>query len=330
MKYKLSTILLFTVSFSLICCQLGLSGCSDAGLKPVVRVGLEEAQHQKQELVSLPVEETPRSGNHIAASDLYIEQLDDDSVEMFLYFGTRYYHPVNLSHRIYSFIGTYRATRNSKYLDRAVKYTAKLVDMLDYYDGAAYVPHEFRYAVHDDSANTFPVPWYSGMAQGEFLGVLVRMYEITGNEDYMALADDVFLSLQNLKPDHKEWVVRLDQSGYYWIEEYPHDVNPGMTLNGFIFALYGVYDYYRVTKNVDALHIWELSLTTLKHYLPSFERRGRASFYCLGHFVSASEGYHNIHIEQMGYLYRMTGDNFFLDIQKLLEEDGQAAFGTNN
>jgi len=153
------------------------------------------------------------------------------------------------------------------------------------------------------------------------------LYEISSNEDYLTLADDVFQSLQQLKADHKEWVARLDDLGYYWIEEYPHDVNPGMTLNGYIFSLYGIYDYYRVTKKAEALRIWELSLTTLKHYLPWFERRGRASLYCLGHFLPVSIGYHNIHIGQMGNLYLMTGDEYFRSMERLMVEDGHARFG---
>ncbi|MBA4550557.1 MAG: D-glucuronyl C5-epimerase family protein [Thermoactinomyces vulgaris] len=40
----------------------------------------------------------------------------------------------------------------------------------------------------------------------------------------------------------QQWVVMFENS-YYWIEEYHRKV-----LNGFIFAIYGLYNYYHPTK----------------------------------------------------------------------------------
>jgi len=106
-------------------------------------------------------------------------------------------------------------------------------------------------------------------------------------------------------------VARIDADGYYWIEEFPHDTRPGMTLNGYIAALFGVYDYYHLTGSEDAEMIYELGLTTIKHYLPEFRRPGQRSYYCLGHQSVANDSYHRLHISMMGHLHRITGDEFF-------------------
>ena len=90
-------------------------------------------------------------------------------------------------------------------------------------------------------------------------------------------------------------------------------------------AVFGVYDFYRVTGSEQARRVWELSLTTLKHYLPYFRRAGQTSLYCLGHMVPATTGYHEFHIQQLRNLGRMTGDPFFAAMADLLESDTAAS-----
>ena len=42
-----------------------------------------------------------------------------------------------------------------------------------------------------------------------------------------------------------------DQKGDIWIEEYIMKNNPTHILNGFIWGLWGIYDYWLLTKNED-------------------------------------------------------------------------------
>lgn len=159
------------------------------------------------------------------------------------------------------------------------------------------------------------------MAQGEILGLLVRLYEITDRPEYLDYARGFFHSLFRLRPEGRPWVARIDSLGYYWLEEFPHDERPGMTLNGYIAAIYGVYDYYRVTHNEDALMLYELCLTTIKHYLPEFRRPGQSSFYDLGHRFIAKKNYHDLHVSMMFHLHRMSGDPFFEEMGQALRAD---------
>jgi len=284
---------------------------------------VDAALRLPQELAVLPFEKLPNATFLPESVDAWHEPLDADSVEMFAYRGGEYYHPVNMAQRAQEFIAAYRSTGARGYLDRAEKYIEKLLVEADRVDGAIVYPYEFNFAVHHDPANLLPAPWYSGMAQGEVLRTLVRLYEVTGDSTYLACADSTFWAFFALKDHYEPWVGRIDSAGYYWIEEYPHDSRPGMTLNGFIYAVYGVYDYYRVTSNPDAKLVWDLSLTTLKHYLPNYRRVGQTSYYCLGHLYPATEAYHALHTQMMGYLEQMNGDALFNRMREAFEADVQ-------
>ncbi|MCK4222617.1 MAG: hypothetical protein KAX25_07045 [Dehalococcoidia bacterium] len=265
-----------------------------------------------QGLVKLPFYQRPNSVARPEQASDYREPLDADSIELFIYRADTIYHPVSLSQRCHIFISTYVATEDLIYLSRAEKYIRKLVSLCHQEDGALYAPYKMLYRVHSDTANTLNPPWYSGMAQGEMLSVLSKLYTFTGNEEYREYAHQIFAAFLRLRDNSVEpWVVRLDQEGFYWIEEYPHDVNPGMTLNGFVTAVFGVYEYYLATGDPKAILVYDLSLTTLKHYLPRYVRNGENSYYCLGHLSPANDGYHQLHIRQMEELHRISGDPFF-------------------
>ena len=47
------------------------------------------------------------------------------------------------------------------------------------------------------------------------------------------------------------WISGIDGDNYLWLEEYPDSDQPNKTLNGKIFAIYGLYDFYQLTGNQD-------------------------------------------------------------------------------
>jgi hypothetical protein len=277
------------------------------------------AQRLPQPMVSLPFFDRPGTRVNIESAESYHEPLDADSIELFVYRRDTVYHPVYLCHRCQIFIAAYAKSRDVRFLERAERYARKLLSISHNIRGAVYLPYEFRYAVHSDSANTFVPPWYSGMAQGEFLSVLTRLYEFTEDEMYLEVASEVFESFWRPRFSSDIWVVRLDSSNFYWIEEYPHEEQPGMTLNGFIAAVYGIYEYFQATSEPRAKLIYDMSLTTLKRYIPYYLQDCQTSCYCLGHGKEASQAYHTLHIRQMYELYRISGDPYFLEMAKAFE-----------
>ncbi len=267
----------------------------------------------------------PETNVNVEAARRIRLPMDEDSVELFVYRGDTIYHPLNLCHRFHEFFGAYMKTRDTAFLRHATQYATTLIRIAEYHDGALFLPYQFEYAVHGDSELRLNPPWYSGMAQGQFLLVLVRMYEATGDSLYLDKAQQVFKSLLVPKSKGGPWVARLDSLGYYWIEEYPLSKRPGMTLNGYIAAAYGVYDYRRVIGDSLSVVLYNMVFTTLKQYIPYYRRPGQLSYYCLGHHHPANATYHGLHVGMFGHLARITGDPYFDSMAEVFKADGDSA-----
>lgn len=231
---------------------------------------------------------------------------DKDGVILYL---DKYYHPVQIANTGLVYLDSFQKTNNQEYLQRAEKYANKLKEISIVHDGAIYFPYTNDFALHDLDNDIMKAPWYSGMAQGEALSLFTRLDEITNNKEYLKTAQKIFKSFTNYRGSHNPWTVLIDKDGYYWIEEFPKDESDD-TLNGFIYGLYGVYDYYELTKSDEARKVFQGSLTTLKHYLPEFRNPGGISYYCLKHKKQNAD-YHKKHIIQLNMLYSMTGDEYF-------------------
>jgi len=302
-------------------------GKGDSGdLSGVNNDEIERANRLPQDFIRLEFGQLPNNVPSVEKSERYHPPLDKDSIELWVYRGGEYYHPTYISRRCQEFIATYYETGEKRYLERAERYARGLLSKCLVFDGIPYATCNFRYALHGDSALLFEAPWFSGMSQGEMLMVMVRLYEMTGNEEYLDISHRLFRAFCRLKRFHKEWVARIDSAGYYWIEEYPLEHIDCRTLNGFIYALYGIYDYYRVTGSPEGRMIYEMSLTTLKNYIPYFRQRGQTSLYDLGPAHPANKAYHYLHIQMMQYLERMTGDPFFGVMADIFKLDARSAF----
>ncbi len=282
---------------------------------------LSEANCISQNLRILSFDSLPSSRGSSIYADTFFQPLDEDSIELFVYGGGQYYHPVFLGHRSEIMLFAYYLTKDQKYVRRAEKNILKLMSLAQVYGESSFLPYMFKYCVHSDSGLTFNPPWYSGMGQGVNLAIAIRLFEITGKSQYLDFSHKLFHSLLQLRKSNSPWVARLDSLRYYWIEEYPHDVKPGQTLNGYIAAIMGVYEYYRVTGDYRAKRVYDASLTTLKYYLLQYRRENQTSYYCLGHKMPATSAYHSLHIQMMQDLYCVSGDFFFMAMAELFRAD---------
>ena len=300
-----------------------LFGCK--GQVPPRSAGLLTGNHVPQPFTAVSFERLPETNVSVDAARKFKPPMDQDSVELFVYRGDTTYHPLNLCHRFHEFLGAYWKTRDTTFLGHARQYVTTLTRIAEDHDGALFLPYRFKYAVHGDSSLQLSPPWYSGMAQGQFLSVLVRMFEVTGDSLYLDKAKSVVKSLLRPRSAGGPWVARLDSLGFYWIEEYPLDKQPGMTLNGYVAASYGVYDYRRVVGDSLSVLLYDMVFTTLRHYLPDYRRPGEMCYYCLGHHHVANESYHKLHISMMRHLARITGDSFYLTMAEVFERDLESA-----
>jgi len=100
-------------------------------------------------------------------------------------------------------------------------------------------------------------------------------------------------------------VVWVDSQQHLWLEEYPR--NPSdRTLNGHMFAIFGMWDYWRLTQDERAKKLYQGGLTMVVDYFPQFRNTSWVSHYCLQHPEALSDKYHLIHVAQLLILFSMS------------------------
>ena len=180
-----------------------------------------------------------------------------------------------------------------------------LVDTAVHRNGYAVWEYNFPWP----SRNLTP-PWISGMAQGLGLQELIRAYDITGDYKYLEIAN---YSLQSFFIEVKNGGVtyKNQTTGGWWYEEYPdpYDHEEDRVLNGFMFALIGIHEYYERTDNKDAKYLFDKGVIELKYRLSDYDT-GEWTFYDqVGN--DASIRYHHVHVRQLAQLYEITHDPVF-------------------
>lgn len=231
-------------------------------------------------------------------SSLFIK--DNNGIHKYKRGKESYYHPVNLAK--YGLL--YLKEEN---IIEAKKRADKLLDTSVTMHGALYFPYLFEAAAH---RYKLVPPWYSGMAQGMALSLLTRVYAKTLERKYY---DAAFKTYKSFKILGGPECVFVDKDGYYWIDEYPKTDEKGTVLNGFLFGVQGLYDYWCVSKSESVKRLLKAALTTVEKVLPLYRSNDSISYYCTAHKVK-SKNYHEIHLKQLEFISSFTGDNYFTSI----------------
>ncbi|HYX06684.1 MAG TPA: D-glucuronyl C5-epimerase family protein [Bacteroidales bacterium] len=150
--------------------------------------------------------------------------------------------------------------------------------------------------------------WPSAYSQGFGISALSRAFQETQDSTYLHLAEE---AMNAFNVPLTQGGVLLKKKGEYWYLEYPGSP-PGFVLNGMIFGILGIYDYYRITHSSKALCYFTRGIQTLKHNLYLYDM-GYWSRYDLLYFgFCAGYNYHkNVHIPQLHVLFEITGDDVF-------------------
>lgn len=142
---------------------------------------------------------------------------------------------------------------------------------------------------------------YSAMAQGEGISTFARAYQLNKDKTFVESAEKAF--------DHMITSVENNGCAYYlnediYLEEYPENTR-STVLNGYIFALFGIYDLVLLTRRDDVKEVLKVSLSTLEKNLPIYDA-GFWTYYDLQKTMS-SPFYHSLHISLLNALYLLTG-----------------------
>jgi len=159
--------------------------------------------------------------------------------------------------------------------------------------------------------------WYSAMSQGQAMSVLTRAFWTTGDRRYLDAARRATAPFAVRSADGG---VLASLYGSAWYEEYP--TVPGtFVLNGFVYALFGLYDLKSCVSAKDrggAERLLAAGVASLRRLLPLYDT-GTGSLYDLRHVTLRAGGrqapqrarsdYHVTHVIQLLTLATISDDD---------------------
>jgi glycosyltransferase involved in cell wall biosynthesis len=155
----------------------------------------------------------------------------------------------------------------------------------------------------DDSLGVWPIPftqeaysaqanWVSALTQGNVISTLLRAFIVTKDEAFMRAARRATGSFER---DVVEWGVAapVGADGVFFEEVAVYPASH--ILNGFILALFGLYDYVALTGDAEVKSLIDRSLRTLHTMLDEYDL-GFWTRYSLHDMRPASRFYHALHV----------------------------------
>jgi heparosan-N-sulfate-glucuronate 5-epimerase len=166
--------------------------------------------------------------------------------------------------------------------------------------------HEFDW----EYRTPLKAPWYSGLAQGQGISLLVRAYRQTGEEIFLETAKRAFATFE--KSMGEGGVTFADERGDLWVEEYIVSP-PTHILNGFMWASWGIFDYFLATQSRIAADLFAASTATIRKNLQRYDLGFWSLYEQSGKRIPmmASPFYHRLHIAQLRVMRTLTGEEIF-------------------
>ena len=239
----------------------------------------------------------------------YDDYFDGKGVILLDYQGEigKQYYPIAIAQYGLACFNRYKRTGDKTWLEKARVQGDWLVDHLVQNGKGCYL----WYANFDwEYRELLKAPWPSALAQGNGISLLLRLYQETKDKRYLETSEKAY---HGLTTEIKNGgVAFIDEKGNLWLEEYIVEP-PTHILNGFMWTIMGVYDYFLITKNKTVKDLLENCLRTLERNMYKFDS-GYWSLYDLSETKIknlASLFYHKLHIAQLDILYKMSSVQIF-------------------
>lgn len=219
----------------------------------------------------------------------------------------------------------YRRSGHADHRRRFLRMADWMVDNLEENDAKLWVwMHKFDW----EYRQTLKRPWYSALAQGQGISLLVRAFRETGDSRYLEAARRAFIPFKVGISDGG--VTYVDPNGQTWFEEYivwP----PTHILNGFIWASWGVRDYALATNDSAAKDLFDRAVMTLSRRLSSFDTGFWSLYEHSGTLLPmlASKFYHSLHIVQLRVMFTLTGNPEFANFADKWESYRHSSWNTS-
>ncbi|HKN32662.1 MAG TPA: D-glucuronyl C5-epimerase family protein [Terriglobales bacterium] len=278
--------------------------------------------------------ETPEANPNALSSELgeyymgfvekadYLGHYDAAGIPMLNYRGRigLQYNPIAIAQWGMGNYNRFRRSRDTKHRQKCLTASDWLRDHLEQNRSGLWVwNHHFDWEYRD----TLRAPWYSGLAQGQGISLLVRAHRETGRPEYFHAAQRAFASF--LAPIDDGGVTFTDAAGDVWFEEYIVKP-PTHILNGFIWAAWGVYDYLLASGDPTARTLFQQAAQTLLKNLYRYDLGFWSLYEQSGTRLSmvASPFYHRLHIVQLRVMHQLTGEKQFAEFADRWESYGRS------
>jgi len=252
-----------------------------------VSVGKDQALIKKFDKNGIPVNKT------------YIDVTDKEYV----------YFPISIGQMGLAVFHTYLKTNSENDKKRFLKFAEWFYKNADISDelGVRWLTEVKLPAYHS------PENWQSAFSQSRGISILLRAYQLTGNEAYAEMAEKALIPFT--KPVEEGGVTAFTNWGPFY-EEYTAEV-PTLVLNGKIWALCGIYDFVRVfPENKLARKLFNDGVETVMNILPLYDmgfwsryNLCKASWY--PKVDPATIQYQKLHVSQLKLLFRLTNEKTF-------------------
>jgi heparosan-N-sulfate-glucuronate 5-epimerase len=211
------------------------------------------------------------------------------------------YHPTTIAQYALAHWNAYIATDDIKHQEAfmiqanwLVEHESRLAD-----DRGGW-PMPFPLAYYNAST-----PWLSALTQGNCISVLVRAYDVTDENIFLEVARR---AIRTFDLDISQGGVSssIADKGVFFFEEVAV-CPPAHVLNGYLLALFGLYDYVALTGD-DSIHdLIQRSFAVFLSIMDEFDT-GYWSYYDLRFKGLAPRFYHALHITLLEALARYTGN----------------------
>lgn len=158
--------------------------------------------------------------------------------------------------------------------------------------------------------------WVSGMYQGQLLSIFLRAYQMYADPKYLESCHKIY---EYFKYDYTEGgVKRIDENGCIWFEEYPTST-PSYVLNGYIYCMFGILDYYRVTQKSEAKKLFDDCVHTLEVNLYKYHVWYWSVYDQLKKQLLSYYYQKNVHVPLMQIMFLITNKEIFNNFAKKWE-----------